>query len=60
MARKPERKRKRSKLPRMEDRYRKLFRSPSSDRNDSESLQQPTIYKTVDTVTTYGAYQEPV
>ncbi len=34
--------------------------SPAAAPEDTNSLEQPSIYHTVQTVTTYGAYEKPI
>ncbi len=60
MAKKPLSKSKREKQQvRIEDKYRKFFAAPSRP-VPSDDLRQPSIYKEVETFTTYGAYEEPI
>lgn len=45
----------------LERRYRDLFKVPETGSEvDESSLEQPTPYKVVETITTYGPYQEPL
>ena len=45
----------------VEKQYEQYF-VPRQDRgsNEAVSLEQPTIYEVVETVTTYGAYEDPI
>jgi len=45
----------------LEDQYRDIVRvSPAVLRSDNESLEQPSPLKVVRSITTYGAYEEPI
>jgi hypothetical protein len=46
----------------MEDKYWEIVRrgSHSMELPEEESLEQPHLYKFVDSVTTYGAYEKPI
>lgn len=51
-------------LPMVQD-IEKLYEEQFSIRRhyqepETDSLEQPTIYKVVETVTTYGAYEDPI
>lgn len=52
---------KQSGKPNIERLYEELFVTLRSvEEQDAKSLEQPTIYKVVETVTTYGAYEDPL
>ena len=55
---KKKRKTKQQKPP-LEDRYLQFF-TETNRPNETESLKQPTIFKDVSTVVTYGAYEDPI
>lgn len=45
----------------LQEQYQELFRAlPGLMKADSESLEQPSPLKVVPSVTTYGAYEEPI
>ena len=45
----------------LETQYEKLFRTPTTTvAGPRQSLAQPSPLKIVDSVTTYGAYEEPI
>ena len=54
--------RKESAKPKIEKRYEELFKIPKrpTASDDNQSLEQPTTYEAVETVTTYGAYEDPL
>ena len=54
--------RKGSTKPQIEKTYESLFVIPNGAKRDDDnsSLEQPTIYEAVETVTTYGAYEDPL
>ena len=58
MAKKNKKNREKEKL---ETQYEELFRTPvTTVAGPRESLAQPSPLKIVDSVTTYGAYEEPI
>jgi len=45
----------------LEEMYTDILKiSPATAPEDTHSLEQPSIYHTVQTVTTYGAYEKPI
>ena len=40
--------------------YERLFVNRYGTGQDSQLLEQPTVYELVETVTTYGAYEDPI
>jgi len=46
----------------LKDQYLEIikFPHPLTTRQENESLEQPHLYKFVDTVTTYGPYEKPI
>ena len=43
-----------------ENQYWELVKAPPPLLTEKETLEQPHLYKFVDSVTTYGAYQKPI
>ena len=45
----------------LEEMYTNILKiSPTTAPEDTNSLEQPSVYHTVQTVTTYGAYEKPI
>lgn len=45
----------------LEEEYKEFFKpDPSSPVPIEENFEQPSLLKVVDTITTYGAYEDPV
>jgi len=61
MSEKRETSAKQERKPSIEKEYEKYF-VPRQDRGTDEAawFEQPTIYEVVETVTTYGAYEDPI
>lgn len=43
-----------------ENQYWELVKAPPLFLTERETLEQPHLYKFVDSITTYGAYQKPI